>query len=136
MHAPAPVPDMDLTDAQWRLLAQLAAAALPDPGSGGRQHAGAAVARGLDPDQVRVDVPVLAWLRLLEQRDDWLLVTDLGAAVHYRRTAEASESRLSDVARFTESGEAAAPHFARTVRRLAQGSISLAEALGRASRPA
>ncbi len=136
MHSPAPMPDMDLTDAQWRLLAQLAAAALPDPGSGGRQHAGGASARGLDPDQVCVDAPVLAWLRLLEQRDGWLVVTDLGAAVHYRRVAEASELRLSDVARFAESGEAAAPYFARTVRRLAQGSISLAEALGRTSRPA
>lgn len=130
MHSPAPMPDMDLTDAQWRLLAQLAVAALPDPGSGGRQHARAAAARGLDPDQVCVDVPVLAWLRLLKQRDGWLVVTELGAAVHYRRVAEASELRLSDVARFAESGEAAAPHFALTVRRLAQGSISLAEALG------
>ncbi|SEC01589.1 hypothetical protein SAMN05216483_0884 [Streptomyces sp. 2131.1] len=77
-----------------------------------------------------VDVPVLTWLRLLEQRDDWLVVTDLGTAVHYRRVAEACELRLSDVARFAEAGEAAAPHFARTVRRLAQGSLSLAEALG------
>lgn len=136
MHSPAPMPDVDLTDAQWRLLAQLAVAALPDPGSGGRQYAGAAAARGLDPEQVCVDVPVLAWLRLLEQRDDWLVVTDLGVAVHYRRMSEVCELRLSDVARFAEAGEAVAPDFARTVRRLAQGSISLAEALGRASRPA
>ncbi|WP_093704501.1 hypothetical protein [Streptomyces sp. 2131.1] len=124
------MPDVALTDTQWRLLAQLVAAALPDSGSGGRQHARAIAARGLDPDQVYVDVPVLTWLRLLEQRDDWLVVTDLGTAVHYRRVAEACELRLSDVARFAEAGEAAAPHFARTVRRLAQGSLSLAEALG------
>ncbi|MGP3756165.1 hypothetical protein [Streptomyces sp. IBSNAI001] len=128
------MPDIDLTDTQWRLLAQLVAAALPDPDSGGRQHARAIAARGLDPDQVYVDVPVLTWLRLLEQRDDWLVVTDLGTAVHYRRESEACELRLSDVARYAEADEAVAPHFARTVRGLAQGSISLAEALG--SRPA
>ncbi|MFI6963019.1 hypothetical protein [Streptomyces sp. NPDC050255] len=92
MHLPAPLPHVDLTDAQWRLLAQLVAASLHDPGASTDDEEVAA-ARGLDLEQMYTDVSLLSWLKLIERRDDQLMVTDLGTAVHFRRLYESSELR-------------------------------------------
>ncbi|WP_406407709.1 hypothetical protein [Streptomyces sp. NBC_01643] len=135
MHPPTPLPYVDLSDAQWQLLAQLVSAGLPDPASS-QDNAEVVAACGLDLEQVHADVPFLTWLKLIERNDGWLVVSDFGAAVHYRRVHESSELRLSEVARLAGANEAAAPQFARAVRRLAQGSISFAEALSSPRHPA
>ncbi|MEV0036337.1 hypothetical protein [Streptomyces sp. NPDC050804] len=111
-----------------QLLAHLVSASLPDPGGSGGA-AEAVVAYGLDPDQVRADLPSLIWLKFVVRDDDRLVATDLGAAVHFRSLYESAEERLSEVARLVEAYEVQAPPLARCVRRLAQGSISFEEAL-------
>lgn len=136
MQFSAPLPHVDLTDAQWRLLAQLVTASLRDPHAS-TENTEVAAARGIDPEQIHEDVPLLSWLKLMEQRDDELTVTALGAAVHYRRLYESSEVRLSEVARLAEAHESQAPQLTLAVRRLAQGSVTFEEALsGAARRPA
>ncbi|MET9804999.1 hypothetical protein [Streptomyces halstedii] len=136
MQISAPLPHVDLTEAQWGLLAELVTAPLHDPGSS-LADAEAAVARGIDPGQVQRDEPLLSWLKLIERREDRLAATVLGAAVHYRRLCESSERRLSEVARLAEAHETTAPHLALAVRRLAQGAVTFDEALsGAARRPA
>ncbi|MER7722961.1 hypothetical protein [Streptomyces sp. NPDC096323] len=124
---------MDLTDAQWRLLAQLVTASLRDPRAS-TEDAQVATARGIDPEQMHEDVPLLSWLKLMERRDGELTVTALGVAVHYRRLSETSEVRLSEVARLAEAHESQAPQLTLAVRRLAQGSVTFEEALSSAAR--
>ncbi|MHC3461487.1 hypothetical protein [Streptomyces flavovirens] len=133
MHISAPLPHVDLTDAQWGLLAELVTAPQRDPSSS-TADAEAAVARGIDPGQVQRDEPLLSWLKLIERREGWLAATALGAAVHYRRLCESSERRLSEVARLAQAHETTAPHLALAVRRLAQGSVTFDEALSGAAR--
>ncbi|MER5556199.1 hypothetical protein ABT001_31785 [Streptomyces sp. NPDC002793] len=133
MQFSAPLPHVDLAEAQWGLLAELVAAPQRDPGSS-TADAEAAVARGIDPGQVQRDEPLLSWLKLTERRDGWLGATALGAAVHYRRLYESSELRLSEVARMVEEHERAAPQLTLAVRRLAQGVVSFEEARRGAAR--
>ncbi|MFF2407669.1 hypothetical protein [Streptomyces sp. NPDC058092] len=133
MHFSAPLPAVDLADAQWRLIAQLVTASLRYPGNT-TDDAEVAAARGIDPEQIHSDVSFLTWLKLIERRDDRLVATALGAAVHYRRLHESSELRLSEVVRFAEAHEAQAPQFTRAVQQLAQGSISFEEAMSGAAR--
>ncbi|MBL1291598.1 hypothetical protein ACFTXO_02610 [Streptomyces sp. NPDC057067] len=136
MQISAPLPHVDLTDAQWGLLAELVTTPQRDPGSG-TADAEAAVARGIDAGQVQRDEPLLNWLKLIERRDGRLAATALGAAVHYRRLCESSERRLSEVVRLAEAHETTAPHLALAVRLLAQGSVTFDEALsGAVQRPA
>ncbi|WP_329625310.1 hypothetical protein OG357_37240 [Streptomyces sp. NBC_01255] len=92
------------------------------------ETAGETTARGLDPDQVRADLPTLLWLKLVERRGERLTATDRGAAVHYRSLYEASEERLSEIARFAQAQGTVAPDFARAVRLLAQKPLSSTEA--------
>lgn len=127
MHSPAPLPHVDLTDTQWRLLARLVSGTLPDP-SDRRLSARAVLPHGLDPDQVRADLPELIWLRLIARQDGCLLITDLGAAIQYRALFESSRERLGEVAQLAELHRALAPRFAQAVRRLADGTSSFAEA--------
>ncbi|MFD9223100.1 hypothetical protein ACFWDI_24550 [Streptomyces sp. NPDC060064] len=127
MYAHAPLPSVDLTDSQWHLLAQLLSGPLPEPGSSADAEE-AVSARGLDVDQARADVPSLVWLKFVEHLDGLLVITDLGAAMHYRSQYESSERLLSEIALLAEANETMAPEFARTVRRLAQGALSVAEA--------
>ncbi|WP_329133537.1 hypothetical protein OG552_16225 [Streptomyces sp. NBC_01476] len=68
-------------------------------------------------------------MKLIELTDGSLVLTDLGAAVYFRALYESSQERLGEVARLAEIRETAAPRFARAVRRLADGSCSLPEAL-------
>lgn len=127
MHSAAPLPHVDLLEAQWRLLARLGSGPLPDPSD--RQAFAEALAPDLDADQARADLPTLRWMKLVDLADGSLVLTDLGLAVHFRALYESSQARLSEVARLAETGESAAPRFARAVRRLADGSCSLPEAL-------
>jgi hypothetical protein len=128
MHSAAPLPDVDLTDTQRRLIARLAAGPLPDPGD--RDGFTRALAPdGLDADQARDDLPTLRWMKLVHPAEGSLTLTDLGAAVHYRALYESTQDRLSEIARLADRGRATAPRFALAVRGLADGSRTLAEAL-------
>lgn len=135
MHSPVPLPHVDLTDAQWQLLDELVTAGLTDP-SHSVDSAESAAARGIDLQLFAADAALLTWLKLAERSGDQWGVTDLGAALHYRRLYESSELRLSEVARFATANEASAPQLTRAVRRLAQGSISFDEAFREAQRTA
>jgi hypothetical protein len=128
MHPAAPLPHFELTESQWRLLARLTSGPLPDP-SDRQVFVRALAVDGLDADKARDDLPTLRWMRLVHSADGSLALTDLGAAVHFRALFEATQERLSQVARLAETHESVAPRFARTVRRLADGSCSLCEAL-------
>jgi hypothetical protein len=128
MHSAAPLPHLDLTEAQWRLLARLAGGSVPDP-SDRPAFAQALALDGLDADLARDDLPTLRWMKLVDLADGALVLTDLGAAVHFRASYESSQERLGEIARLADMREAVAPRFARAVRRLADGSCSLAEAL-------
>lgn len=77
----------------------------------------------------RDDVPTLRWMKLVDRADGSLALTDLGAAVHFRAMYESSQERLAEIARLADMRQAVAPHFARAVRRLADGTCSLPEAL-------
>lgn len=128
MHSAAPLPALDLTDAQWRLLARLAAGSIPDP-SDRSAFVRALAVDGLDADLAREDLPTLRWMKLVDQADGSLVLTDMGAAVHFRALYESSQERLGEVARLAVMRGAVSPRFAQAVRRLADGSCSLSEAL-------
>ncbi len=128
MHSPAPLPYVDLTDAQWHLLGELVSAGMTDP-SGSAAAAATAAARDVDPHVFPSEVAVLTWLKLAERSGDQWTVTDLGAALHYRRQCESLELRLSEVARLAAADEASGTPFASAVRRLAQGSLPFATAM-------
>lgn len=128
MHSAAPLPHVELTDAQWQLLARLAEGPVPDP-SDRSAFASALAVDGLDADQARDDLPTLTWMKLVYLAEGALVLTDLGAAIHFRARYEASLERLQEVVRLADMRQAAAPRFARAVRRLADGSCSLPEAL-------
>ncbi|CAG7643603.1 hypothetical protein [Actinacidiphila bryophytorum] len=68
-------------------------------------------------------------MKLVDLDDGSLGLTDLGTAVHFRALYESSQERLAGIARLADMREATAPHFARAVRSLADGSCSLPEAL-------
>ncbi|MFJ1595501.1 hypothetical protein [Streptomyces sp. NPDC088261] len=110
------------------MLAHLVSGPLPDP-DGSDSVAAAVVAHGFDPDQVGEDLPSLIWLNFVIRDRGSLVVTDLGAAVHFRSLYESSERRLGEVAQLASAYETQAPQLARSVRRLAQGSLSFTEAL-------
>ncbi|MDX3239379.1 hypothetical protein PV392_27565 [Streptomyces sp. ME03-5709C] len=124
------VPHVALTDTQYALLAELMLAPLP--------HSAADVsARGLSADQVSGDVPALVWARLIEESDEMLAVTMRGAAVYYRAEHEKAERRLADMATFADAletqedaGVAQLRRIAGALRGLAQGTLSLEEAIG------
>jgi hypothetical protein len=128
MHSATPLPHVDLTDTQWRLLARLAQAPVPDPGDR-RSFAEALAMDGLDADQARDDLPTLRWMKLISPGEGLLGLTELGAAVHFRALYESSQERLGEIARLAGMREAVAPRFARAVRGLADGSHSLSQAL-------
>jgi hypothetical protein len=128
MDSTAPLPHLDLTEAQWRLLARLAEGSVPDP-SDRQAFAQALALDGLDVDLARDDVPELRWMKLVDRTEGSLALTDLGAAVHFRAVYESSQERLAEIARLADTRQAVAPRFARAVRRLADGSCSLSEAL-------
>ncbi|AXG78665.1 hypothetical protein DVK44_14160 [Streptomyces paludis] len=115
---------MDLTDFQWQLLSYVASASVPvpDPDRGG-SAADAVAGVGLDPEQVRADLPTLVWLKLVARKEGTLMVTDLGAAVAFRALYESAEERLGEIARLAAAHEEEAPRLARGVRRLAQGAL-------------
>ncbi|MFJ7087512.1 hypothetical protein ACIQU8_30285 [Streptomyces griseus] len=128
MSSPAPLPHVDLTAAQWQLLGELVAAALTDP-SLSVDSVAAAAARGLDTRRFPTDAALLTWMKLIERSGDQLTATDLGAALHHRRLQESLELRLSEVVRYAAANESSVPQFARNVRRLADGSLSFADAM-------
>jgi hypothetical protein len=128
MPSAAPLPHLDLTEAQWRLLARLAEGSVPDP-SDRSAFVHALALDGLDADLAREDLPTLRWMKLVDLADGSLALTDLGAAVHFRALYESSQERLAEIARLADMRQAVAPHFARAVRKLADGSCSLPEAL-------
>ncbi|MDQ1007198.1 hypothetical protein QFZ82_001683 [Streptomyces sp. V4I23] len=128
MQSPAPLPHVDITDTQWRLLAQVVAAPLPRPEGNAGAAAEEVAARGLDPDQVRADWPVLLWLKFLARQGELLAVTDLGTAMHYRALYESSEQVLGEIAQLVEEYGATAPEFARAVGGLSRRAMSFADA--------
>jgi hypothetical protein len=119
---------VELTDAQWQLLARLAEGSVPDP-SDRSAFASALAVDGLDADQARDDLPTLMWMKVVHLTEGALVLTDLGAAFHFRARYEAALERLQEVVRLADMRQEAAPRFARAVRRLADGSCSLPEAL-------
>jgi hypothetical protein len=126
-----PLPHFELSSYQYRLLAETVHMPLPDPASGPDART-EWLARGLDPDDSEADVPELVVLGLVAREDGSLAMTGLGAAVHYRAAHEAAEERLSAVVRLAVSAGGAHPRLASALRRLAQGSVSLDEALAEA----
>jgi hypothetical protein len=128
MHSAAPLPHLDLTEAQWRLLARLAEGSVPDP-SDRSAFVEALALDGLDADLARDDLPTLRWMRLVDLAGGSLALTDLGAAVHFRALYESSQERLAEIARLADMRESVAPQFARAVRSVADGSCSLPEAM-------
>lgn len=128
MHSAAPLPHLDLTEAQWRFLARLARGSVPDP-SDRPAFVQALALDELDADLARDDLPTLRWMKLVDLTDGALVLTDLGAAVHFRALYDSSQETLGEIARLADMRAAVAPRFARAVRRLADGSCSLSEAL-------
>lgn len=128
MHSAAPLAHFDLTEAQWRLLACLASGPLPVH-TDREVFIEATVLAGLDADQAREDLPDLRWMKLVDSSDGFLVITELGVAVHFRALFEASQERLAEIAQLAGARAAVAPRFARVVRRMADGSCSLSEAL-------
>jgi hypothetical protein len=127
MHS-APLPHFDLTEAQRGLLARLASGPLPDP-TDRKIFIEATALAGLDADQARDDLPELRWMKLVDSTSGVLVITELGIAVHFRALFEASQERLAEIAQLAEVRASVAPRFARAVRRMADGSYSLSEAL-------
>ncbi|MFH8760320.1 hypothetical protein [Streptomyces atroolivaceus] len=129
------VPHVVLTDTQYALLAELMLAPLPNLLED-------VSARGLSEEQVAGDVPALLWMRLIEECDGVLAITMKGAAVYYRAQHEKAECRLADVTAFADvlEAEGGASLEQRQVwgalRRLAQGTSSLEEAMGSVRAPA
>jgi hypothetical protein len=126
-----PIPHIELTGPQHRLLAELMFGDLPSPAVAPE----AAAARGLAPEQVAEDLPELRWLQLISEAGGELSVTPLGAAVFHRFEQEAAEYRLAEVASFADALRerfGSREEFRRvphTLRQLAQGVISLQDAL-------
>ncbi|MGY4907122.1 hypothetical protein [Streptomyces sp. 900116325] len=124
------VPHLALTDSQRRLLAELMLSPLTVP-----THEVAAVARGLAPHQLQVDVPALQWMGLIVESGGSLSATAQGAAVFHRAEQEKAECRLAEVAAFADALEEAARaqmdqhRIAFALRRLVQGESSLEEAV-------
>ncbi|MFG2885157.1 hypothetical protein ACGFYV_23165 [Streptomyces sp. NPDC048297] len=129
-----PLPHFELSSSQYRLLAEGLLRDLPDPETGedARQdwHA-----RDLEPQSSEADVSELVFLGLVARAGGSLSTTALGAAVHYRAAHEAAEERLSAVVRLAQAAEDSHPRLAGTVWRLADGSLSLDEALAGLERP-
>ncbi|MCF3960411.1 hypothetical protein [Streptomyces fuscigenes] len=119
---------MDLTENQRRLLARLALGSLPVP-TDRPAFTRALAADGLEADFIRADLPSLRWMRLVDVAEGSLMLTDLGAAVHFRALFESSQERLSEVVRLAERGEDTVPRLARAIRGVAEGSCSLPQAL-------
>lgn len=123
-----PLPRFVLTDSQRRLLAELVLQPLPDPAAGEEAEM-VILARELDVSEVLRDVRELAFLGLAVGENGEVVATDLGTAVHYQALHEAAESLLSDVVRLVTAVEDDHPRLTRAVRHLAQGEVSLEQAL-------
>jgi hypothetical protein len=127
MHSAAPLPHVDLTDPQRQFLARLAQGPVPE---GDRPAFTRALsADGLDADLVWDGLPSLRWLKLVNVAEDALVLTDLGAAIHFRALFESSQERLSDVVQLAERGGNTTLRLARAIRGVAEGSCSLPQAL-------
>jgi hypothetical protein len=124
-----PLPQFELSNSQYRFLAEAELRRLPDPAVGeeARQDWSA---RGLDPQDVELDLPELMVLGLVVREADHLSLTALGSAVHHRAEHESAQEQLAAVARLAVAAQERDPVLASAVRRLAQGGISLDEALG------
>ncbi|WP_405668030.1 hypothetical protein [Streptomyces sp. NBC_00055] len=124
------VPQVVLTDSQHRLMAELVLSPLPISA-----NEEAAMARGLAPDQLQVDVPTLQWMGLIADSQGEIAATAQGVAVFHRVEQEKAESRLADVVAFADAVESAQGTeidqccIPAALRRLAQGACSLAEAI-------
>jgi hypothetical protein len=127
-----PLPHFELTSSQYRILAEASLRSLPDPANDEASQQ-EWIVRELDPEEARSEVPELVFLGLVAMQGGTLALTALGSAVHHRAGQQAAEERLAAVARLADAMEDAAPRLARTVRRLAQGTISLGEALAEAA---
>ncbi|MPY47517.1 hypothetical protein [Streptomyces acidicola] len=123
-----PLPHFELSSSQYRLLAEAIVAPVPDPATAEAAQR-ECLARGLDPDDVRADASELLLLGLVVRERRALALTPLGAAVHYRLAHEEAEQRLAAVVQVAEAADDVSPRLARAVRQLAQGSLSLGEAL-------
>lgn len=127
------VPQVALTDSQHRLLAELMLSPLPVSPSE------EAVARGLAPDQLQADVRTLQWMGLIKESSQAIVATVQGSAVFHRAEQERAEGRLADVAAFADAiesdkGDEIDPcRIAPALRRLAQGTYSLEEAIRHAT---
>ncbi|MER7640504.1 hypothetical protein [Streptomyces sp. NPDC126522] len=127
-----PLPHFELTSSQYRILAEASLRSLPDPANDEASQQDWFV-RDLDPEEARSEIPELVFLGLVMREGHTVALTALGSAVHHRAGQEAAEERLAAVARLADAMEDTAPRLARTVRQLAQGSISLGEALAEAA---
>ncbi|MEW2485793.1 hypothetical protein [Streptomyces sp. NPDC048411] len=128
------VPQVALTESQHRLLAELVLGPLPISA-----NEEAAVARGLAPDQMQADMPTLQWMGLIKESSQAIVATAQGSAVFHRAEQEKAEGRLADVAAFADAVESDQGaeidpcRIAPALRRLAQGTYSLEEAIRHAS---
>ncbi|MEU4143277.1 hypothetical protein [Streptomyces parvulus] len=126
-----PVPHIDLTESQRRLLAELVLSPLPVT-----SPEESAVARGITSHQLQGDASTLQWMGLIAESAGLLSVTAQGAAVIHRAEQEKAESRLAEVAAFADilevpgGGHIDRHRIAFALRRLTQGDFSLDDAVG------
>ncbi|MEU6350944.1 hypothetical protein ABZ896_16645 [Streptomyces sp. NPDC047072] len=126
-----PLPHFELSSSQYRLLAETLLSPLPDADEGEDAQLDW-LARGLDPEDPELDLSELAFLGLVTREGGAVSTTPLGAAVHYRAVYEAAEERLSAVVLLIEAVGRTDLQVARAVRGLAQGTLSLDQALNEA----
>ncbi|WP_329176398.1 hypothetical protein [Streptomyces sp. NBC_01477] len=126
------VPYIALTSSQHQLLAELVLSTLPSPA----HEPESAVARGLSQHQMQSDASALLWMGLIAESKGILSVTLLGSVVYQRAAREDAENRLVAVAAFADALEAASHsevdqrRISYALRQLAQGAITLDEAVG------
>ncbi|MER5480835.1 hypothetical protein ABT026_28240 [Streptomyces sp. NPDC002734] len=124
------IPHIDLTPTQRGLLAELMATTLP-------RLAAEESGRPVSAEQISEAAPGLLWLGLIQESEEGdLAVTPAGEAVHHRAEHEKAVCRLAEIAAFADALEAEAPagtewqRVPGALRRLAQGSAALEEAVG------
>lgn len=126
------IPHVVLRESQYQILTELMRSTLPDP----VRDPGSVVARGLDPQQVKADMPTLLWMGVITETNGTLSATAFGAALFHRAEQEKAENRLSEVVAFADALEASTesgvdyPRIPHALRQLAQGAFSLDEAVG------
>jgi len=126
-----PVPHVELSESQHRILAELMIEDLPSPDD----DPASVEARGLPAPMVAAEMAVMRWMKLITDDGGVLSATTLGAAIFHRAKQEEAEERLAAVVSFADVLEAAAgskrasqraPH---ALRQLAQGVISRDQAV-------